>query len=180
MGKQLQHKPLSAGAINRIMANNPSNVAVKAPEMTPSPAPILAKSELPKLITLRRNANFDSLLPEEQIKNFLAFARNVISRYEENVTRQRELEQETQDLLHYMELSGDMNACRGFCMYRKMAEIRRERRACKNEIDLLQPVYDYLQDKTVINQLAKIQGQCRTSKEAINMRSYTLRTDVVK
>lgn len=172
MGKPLQSRPLSAGKINRIMANNPS-VQKAASETKPA-------QPIPKLITLKHQSDFDSLQPEEKIRVFVAFAKDVLSRYEEDVRRQSELEQQTQDLLHYVELSENMNACRGYCMYSKMAEIRRERRACKNEIDLLQPLYDFLKDKAVINQLAQIQGKCRTSKEAISMRSYTLRTDVVQ
>lgn len=172
MGKPLQARPLSAVKIKRIMANNPSNQkqvvqAVSAPAAT-------------QPVTLKRQLPFDSLSPEEKLREFLAFCRDVIARYEDNARRQTETERATQDLLHYVELSEDMNACRGYCMYSKIAETRRERRACKSENELLQPLYDFLKDKSLINQLAQIQGQCRTAKESINLRTYTLRTDVIQ
>ena len=144
---------------------------------TPS---LISQTIVPQLITLRRKQEYDSLKPEETLKEFLKFARSVISRYEDDQKLQADLEQETQDLLHYMELSDNMNACMGNEMYKKMREIRRQRRDCKHEIELLKPLYDYLSDQTVIQQLSKIQGQCRTSKDAIALRSYTLRTDVVE
>jgi len=169
MSKQLKSKPLSNAKIASILANNPSakNSSVV---LRPMSAPV---------VTLSGRADFDTLQPDENLKSFLDFARNVITRYEGNQNRQKELEDETQDLLHYMELSKDMNACQGYDLYQKLRNVRRERRACKNEIDLLKPLYDYLCDKTVINQLSQIQGKCRASKQCISQRQYTLRTDVM-
>lgn len=174
MSKQLKCRPLSQAKINSILSQNPS---VKISPTASSP--VVMQSAVPQLITLKRSEEFDSLMPEENLKSFLAFARSVITRYEDDQRLQTEMETKTQDLMHYIELSNDMNACEGNKMYRKLLEIRRKRRACKNEIDLLKPLYDYLSDKTVINQLSKIQGQCRSSKETISQRQYTLRTDVI-
>ena len=171
MSKQLKARPLSKSTINSILSQNPS---------ASSPSTAIIKPSIPPLITLKRSEEFDSLKPEDELKSFLSFARSVISRYEDNVKLQSDLEAETQDLLHYVELSKDMNACRGNDMYKKMREIRRKRRACKNEIDLLKPLYDYLSDKKMINDLAQIQGKCRTAKEVISQRQYTLRTGVME
>lgn len=175
MGRQLQSKPLSKTTINGILSHNPSASKTTTPPVLPAIQPVVQQ-----LITLKRTEEFDSLKPEEALKTFLTFARNVISRYEDNQKLQSDLEAETQDLLHYVELSDDMNACKGNDMYRKMREVRRKRRACKNEIDLLKPLYDYLSDKKMINELSQIQGKCRTAKEVICQRQYTLRTDVMK
>ena len=171
MSKQLKARPLSKSTINSILSQNPSASSHSA---------AIVKPPIPPLITLKRSEEFDSLKPEDELKSFLSFARNVISRYEDNVKLQSDLEAETQDLLHYVELSKDMNACQGNDMYKKMREIRRKRRACKNEIDLLKPLYDYLSDKKMINDLAQIQGKCRTAKEVISQRQYTLRTGVME
>ena len=181
MSRNLKYKPLSQSRVNSILANNPSSkvsssssssspTVVARPSMPPSPA----------IVTLRRSDNFDSLHPEDNLKSFLGFARDVISRYEDNQKLQLDLETETQDLLHYIELSPNMNACEYTKMCIKLRDVRRQRRACKNEIDLLEPLYTYLKDKVVINQLAAIQGKCKTSKEAIGLRAYTLRTDVIR
>lgn len=171
MSKQLKARPLSKSTINSILSQNPS---------ASSPSTAIIKPSIPPLITLKRSEEFDSLKPEDELKSFLSFARSVISRYEDNVKLQSDLEAETQDLLHFVELSKDMNACQGNDMYKKMREIRRKRRACKNEIDLLKPLYDYLSDKKMINDLAQIQGKCRTAKEVISQRQYTLRTGVME
>lgn len=172
MSKQLKYQPLSQAKINAILNNNPSqNVAAPMTVITPA---------APTKMTLRRSQDYDSLQPEEQLKAFLGFARSVLLRYEENQRLQSDLETETQDMLHYMEMHDNMNAVMGNEMYKKLREIRRRRRDCKNEIELLKPVYDYLSDKTVINALSKIQGQCRASKETIGLRSYTMRTDVIQ
>lgn len=175
MSRQLKAKPLSKATINSILSQNPS---VSTP---PSPPPaVVVKPAVSPLITLKRSEEFDSLKPEENLKNFLSFARNVISRYEDNQKLQSDLEAETQDLLHYVELSDNMNACMGNNMYKKMREIRRKRRACKNEIDLLKPLYEYLSDKKMLSELAQIQGKCHTAKEVISARQYTLRTGVME
>lgn len=180
MSKQLRSKPFSQAKVKSILSQNPSaKTAQVSVPVAVAPAPV-SQSIVPQMITLRRKQDYDSLKPEETLKEFLKFARGVISRYEDNQRLQADLEQETQDLLHYMELSGDMNACMGNEMYKKMREVRRQRRNCKLEIELLKPLYEYLSDQTVINKLSQIQGQCRTSKDAIALRSYTLRTDVVE
>lgn len=180
MSKQLRSKPLSQAKIQSILSQNPSTKAVQTSFPAATTPSLVSQTIVPQLITLRRKQEYDSLKPEETLKEFLKFARSVISRYEDDQKLQADLEQETQDLLHYMELSDNMNACMGNEMYKKMREIRRQRRDCKHEIELLKPLYDYLSDQTVIQQLSKIQGQCRTSKDAIALRSYTLRTDVVE
>ena len=175
MSRNLQCRPLSQGKIKNIMSNNPSYC--KLTPQPPPPPPVVLKPSAPKLITLKRNEEFDSLLPEENLKNFLSFARNVISRYEDNIKLQGDLEAETQDLLHFVELSENMDACRVNAMYKKLREVRRKRRACKNEIDLLKPLYDYLSDKKMIGDLAQIQGKCRTAKEVIS-HNRTLNRDI--
>lgn len=175
MSKQLKSRPFSQAKINSILSQNPS---MKASPSCSSPS--MAQVVSPQLITLKRSEEFDSLLPEENLKNFLEFARKVISKYEDNQKLQVDLETETQDLLHFIELSPNMNACEYTKQCVKLRDIRRQRRACKNEIDLLKPLYDFLCDKTLINQLSKIQGQCKSSKEVIGQRQYTLRTDVVQ
>ena len=180
MSKQLRSKPFSQAKIQSILSQNPSAKAAQTSFPVATTPAVVSQSIVPQLITLRRKQEYDSLKPEETLKDFLKFARGVITRYEDNQRLQADLEQETQDLLHYMELHDNMNACMGNEMYKKMREIRRQRRNCKHEIELLKPLYDFFSDQTVIQQLSKIQGQCRTSKDAIALRSYTLRTDVVE
>lgn len=169
MGQKLKYKPLSQRIVKDILNSNPEQAPVSAP--APTPAPVLR---------LYRKADYDTLQPVDQIRSFLEFARSAVTRYEENERRWQEYDQETQDLLHVIELSDNLNASKGYDMYRRLAAVRRDRRQCKNEMDLLKPVYDFFSDKQTINQLAQVQGKCRVCKETVDSRSYTLRTNVME
>ena len=169
MGQKLKYKPLSQRIGKDILNSNPEQAPVSAPAPTPAPA-----------LRLYRKSDYDTLQPVDQIRSFLEFVRSAVTRYEENERRWQEYDQETQDLLHVIELSDNLNASKGYDMYRRLAAVRRERRQCKNEMDLLKPVYDFFSDKQTINQLAQVQGKCRVCKEAVDSRSYTLRTNVME
>ena len=174
MNRRLQQpKPLSQSTINNILANNPSNKENQEQQLQP------VVSANPNTITLSKQIEFDSLHPEENIKAFLTFSRNVISRFEDDQRRQQDLENRQTDIEHVMELSDNKDVVSGYRLYKKLADIRRERRACKSEIDLLKPLYDYLCSNNVMNDLSRLQGGCRISKETISKRQYTLRTDVI-
>ena len=79
-----------------------------------------------------------------------------------------------------MEIASFKNVAVGYRLYRKLTELRRERRACKNECDLLQPVYDYFHATDVLNRLTILQGDCVRAKDAIDNRTYMTRTDVLE
>lgn len=128
---------------------------------------------------LSSDLEYDSLKPEETIRNFCASIRNMLSRYQYCKEQFSLLENEMQDLLHFIEMAADKNANLGFKLYKRLAEIRRERRVCQNELDLLQPIYDAFGGSEKLNVLAQIQGACRTTKQAIDGRAYTVRTDVL-
>lgn len=122
---------------------------------------------------------YDTLHPEETIRAFCAAVKNMLSRYQYDKEQASHLEQEMQDLLHYIELSPDKNANNGFKLYKRLAEVRRERRVCKNEMELLQPIYDTFNGSQKLDMLAQIQGACRTAKQSIDGRVYNVRTDVL-
>lgn len=122
---------------------------------------------------------FDTLHPEEAFKNFCSSVRDMIGRYEADKERLVKLESEMQDLLHFMEMGKNKNARDGFLLYQKLSEVRRERRICKNEIDLLQPVYNAIHGTTILDMLAKVQGECRVAKQTITNKGYTVRTDIL-
>ena len=132
------------------------------------PRPVLFSSE-----------EYDTLHPESTLRLFCGDIREMISRYEGNKIRFNELENEMQDLLHYIEMAGDKNANAGYKLYKRLAEVRRQRRAYQNEIDLLQPIYDNFKDTDLLNILAEVQGKCGTARKQIDGRAYTVRTDVL-
>ena len=149
---------------------------------------IVPKEQKPEFIELEHmnpqpilftTDEYDTMQPEETIRSFCSSIRDMLSKYEEDRERLEKLEQEMQDLLHYIEMSGNKNANIGFKLYKQLAEVRRERRIRKNEIDLLQPIYSNFKDTDLLNVLGRIQGNCRAIKQQINNKSYIVRTDVL-
>lgn len=184
MGKKSGYRPLRASTIRSILANNPS-VKASAEENT---EPVIAQAKMPAtpanppvLVTLSGHAEYDTTNPVEHISDFVAFAKLVITRYEENDRLIRVYDQETQDVLHYIELHENLNAAQGNEMYKKLREIRRKRRLNKNEMDLLEPVYNFFKTQSELtDQLPAVQGKCKQLKAGINGRQYTLRTGVIQ
>lgn len=122
---------------------------------------------------------YDTMKPTETIRDFVGDIRRMVSRYESNRARIFEIEAELVDVEHYIEIASYKNVPEGYKLYRKLAELRRERRACKNENDLLQPIYEYFHATAVLDKLTHVQGECGTAKEAIDQRVYQVRTDVL-
>lgn len=173
-GKNSEYRPLKGSTIRSILASNQNGKDNSGKDETmPVPSD--------KLITLYRHESYDTLDPEGNIKDFTSFIRSVITRYEENERLVIEYEKETQDILHYIELHADLNAQQGCVMYKKLREVRRKRRKCKNEMDLLNPVYQFFKTEhaDLQQKLSAVQGKCRTLKSGIDTRQYTLRTGVM-
>lgn len=128
---------------------------------------------------LHRDSDFDTLHPAETISAFLDFCAGVRQRYQGNLQVQDDTNLETQDLLHYMELSENLRVADGFKAYRRMREVRRVRRDAKNENDLLQPLYDFLTQTDFENILRRVLGDTRTRAEVVGKRQYGMRTDIL-
>ena len=128
---------------------------------------------------LHYTIEYDTTHPEETISKFCSDIRKTLSRYEGNKQRLLEIEGEHQDLLHYIEISPFKKVSDGYKLYRKLAELRRERRALKNENDLLQPLYDAFHQPDILNKLGKVQGDVSKVHEAIDGRVYGMRTDIL-
>lgn len=128
---------------------------------------------------LTSDEEYDYLQPEERIRAFCAFIRDALARYESNKDMLVELEQRMQDILHFAEMSKDKDVCSGYKLYKELCQIRRQRRACKNEIELLSPVYELFHGTKLLDQLAYVQGGCRKVKQAISNKGYSIRTDAL-
>lgn len=127
---------------------------------------------------LHRDSDFDSLRPVEAVEGFLDFCASVRSRYEGNAQQEENANLETQDLLHFMELSDNLGVSEGFKAYRKMREVRRVRRDAKNENELLLPVYNFLVRTDFVSQLQRVLGDLRVRQELVRKRQYGMRTDI--
>lgn len=129
---------------------------------------------------LHYTVDYDSTKPEETIRNFVSDIRGMVSKFEWNKNRIAEIETELVDLEHYIEIASYKTVPNGYRLYRKLAELRRERRACKNENDLLQPIYEYFHATEVLNRLSAVQGECAKARNAIDGRCYLVRTDILE
>ena len=129
--------------------------------------------------TLHYDLDYDFTKPETTLHDFVSSVKDMLARYEGNKTRIFEIEAELNDLEHYMEIGSFKNVPDGYKLYRKLAELRRERRACKNENDLLQPIYEHFHATEVLNRLTIVQGEVTKCKDAIDARVYTVRTDIL-
>lgn len=118
--------------------------------------------------------------PEGTLREFVKFFREIKPRYEEAVRLQGEYENQINDLQHYAELHPNLNAAQGNKLYRKLAEALRNRRACKIEVQLLEPMYQYVMKAgNLPDQLSGIQGRVRGVREKIEERVYRCRTEIL-
>ena len=78
-----------------------------------------------------------------------------------------------------MEKTEDKKRQDGFNLYKRLTVARRERRRCKNEIELLHPVYELFHGTKLLDQLSQLQGSCRVAKAVIDSRMYNPRTDII-
>lgn len=128
---------------------------------------------------LHYSVEYDTTHPEETIRKFCSDIREMVSRYEGNKQRLIEIEKEHQDLLHYIEIAPFKRVTDGYKLYRKLAELRRERRALKNENDLLKPLHDAFSPMDILNRLSTIQGDVGKAHEAVDARVYGIRSDIL-
>lgn len=151
----------TAGTQKQSIVVNQSAVAKKMPAM------------------LHYKADAQLAAPEETLRGFVADIKKMITKYEVNKARLAEIEPEINDLEHYIEIAPNQRVPSGYKLYRKLAELRRERRICKNENDLLWPIYEHFHATEVLPKLANVQGECSKVRGAIDARVYTVRTDVL-
>ena len=123
---------------------------------------------------------YDSKKPEDTFRAFIRNVKDMVKKYEANIARIAELEDEMQDVMHFMEMAKPKNVPTGYKLYKKLTDIRKERRACKNENDLLKPVYDMFHGTKLLDQLSFVQGECGKAKKAIDGRAYAIRTHILE
>lgn len=123
---------------------------------------------------------YDTLNPEETFKVFIVKIQEMLLKYEADYSRLNALENEIQDILHFVEMSTDKNANTGYKLYKQLCELRRERRALKSEMELLQPVYNMFKNTGMLAKLMQAQGECHDIKQIIENRVYSVRTDALE
>lgn len=126
-----------------------------------------------------REKDYDALQAERTIRDFCAFIRSVIARFDENQHQQDAAEARRMDLQHCIEMTEALTEEEEHQLYSKLSESFRTRRICKYENLVMKPLYDAVADKNLLNRLAQIQGQIGTAKKTIAEKSYSCRTDVL-
>ena len=100
---------------------------------------------------------------------------NVVRDYERNLDRVKEIEDEMQDILHEIELSPSKNMYLGYILYKRIRELRIERRRCKEENELMKETYEFFksqQGQSFKNRIQQLQGNARKLRDAQEKRTY--------
>ena len=115
----------------------------------------------------------------EYISGFLDFMRESMMEYEIARTRQADADNETQDLLHRLELHDDSyhDMAR---ISKELKRVRQERRNAKDTISELEPVRKWSEENAkALKSLEQLLGAVRKAEKATQNRFYTERTDAV-
>lgn len=115
----------------------------------------------------------------EQIEGFLDFMRNVKTDYNIAVSCEKDANDATQDLLHSLELC--KNTYHKYARTaKKLAQVRKERRAAKDIREQLQPIVDWMEENgKFLFKLEMLLGNVRKAEKATEGRFYTPKTDVI-
>lgn len=100
---------------------------------------------------------------------------NVVKDYERDLERIKEIEDELQDLYHEIELSPSKNMYLGYLLYRRIRELRIERRRCKDETELMKETYEFFksqQGQSFKNKMQQLQGSARKLRDVQEKRTY--------
>lgn len=128
---------------------------------------------------LRYDIDYDTLHPEEVMRKFVADVKEMLARYDYVSRRITEIENEMSDIEHYMEISPYKTVAQGYKLYKQLATLRKERRACKDEKILLQNVYNRFKETDILNKVSICQGECAKGKSYIDSQVYAVRTDTL-
>lgn len=104
--------------------------------------------------------------------------KDVTEKYEENVETIKQIEGELQDLLHEIELSNAKDMYSGWKLYREIRELRIKRRQAKDENQILEEMYNFLNEQSsqkFKNKLQQIQGNSAKIAKTQENRTYTPR-----
>ena len=113
---------------------------------------------------------------DEYTSTIMRIYDSVASAYRTNEAVLEETNGEINDLLHEIELGKPKNARDGYAVYKELREARQRRRKAKDENELLNELYTYLQSQSAFkNRLAQIQGNARKLYTKQQGRVYTPR-----
>lgn len=116
----------------------------------------------------------------DNIESFLEFLRQAKREYQIAIAEEKEKDAASQDLDHYLEL-GDNGYHDMARIAKKRKQVRQERRQAKDRQQALKPVTDWMcQNPRVIKSLEELLGAVRRAEKALQGRTYTPKTNIMK
>lgn len=100
---------------------------------------------------------------------------NVVKDYERDLARIEEIQDELQDIMHEIELSAGKDMYSGYLLYKRIRELRIERRRCKEQTELMKETYEYFksqQGQAFKNKLQQLQGNAAKLRKTQESRTY--------
>lgn len=108
----------------------------------------------------------------EQISDFLSLMNSIKASYDYFHSKMVEQDKATQDLLHTLELD-DLNYRERAKVSTKIRDTRRVRRACKDSVEELTPLLDYIEhNKKALDNLRNTLGELRKQERYHENRRY--------
>ena len=116
----------------------------------------------------------------EHIEDFLNFLRESQQEYNMAVSDEKETNDETQDLLHTIELQNHI-PYNELLIMQAMKQTRRDRRTAKDTIKLASHILDWVKEyPKAAKGLEQVLGNVRKDEQYIENRYYTPKTDIVE
>ena len=106
----------------------------------------------------------------------------ILKTYPENYDKIGELDKQLCDIQHEIEFT-PLDIQRGFRLAKKMQDVRKERRALKDENELLKPLYDFLNqgsNQAFKNGFSNALQRAKQREKALPERTYGPRSEAFK
>lgn len=100
---------------------------------------------------------------------------SVIKDYEKDLERIKEIEDELQDIFHEIEMSPSKNMYAGYLFYKRIRELRIERRRCKEQTEVMKETYEFFksqQGQSFKNKIQQLQGNAAKLRDVQEKRTY--------
>ena len=115
----------------------------------------------------------------EHLSAFLDFLRDCKTEYNISETQEKDANEETQDLLHCLELH-ENNYHEMAKISKAIRKVRQERREAKDRERKLQPIVEWTNsNQKTIHELERLLGAVRAQEANASGRLYTPRTDIL-
>lgn len=112
---------------------------------------------------------------ENYSTTIVSIFQNTINDYEMGLERIEQIQDELQDVFHEIELSPNKNMYEGWRLYKRIKELRVERRQLKEETELMKDTYEYFkgqQGQAFKNKIQQLQGNAAKLRKTQENRTY--------